>query len=297
MPSSVIGHIAYQESRSELIVTFVSGKTYAYGLVPKRIYDDFRSSGAKGNFFNAHIRDRYPARRIKSDPTHELAARGYAMARRVIDSFLIIRLIEVLERSEQPRSERGGEIYGMRDLLALEEIRRLAQSPAIMGLVHAVIGPEARAVRGIFFDKAPGANWPVQWHQDLSIAVMEKKDIEGWQAWSIKNGIPHVQPPAAILERMVSVRLHLDDCGMDNGPLKVRPGTHSFGRLTHDRMDELAREIPEDICCPNAGDALVMRPLLLHASSPARKPDHRRVIHLEFAPANLLPAGLSWAFG
>jgi ectoine hydroxylase-related dioxygenase (phytanoyl-CoA dioxygenase family) len=84
---------------------------------------------------------------------------------------------------------------------------------------------------------------------------------------------------------------------MDNGPLKVRPGTHSFGRLTHDRMDELAREIPEDICCLNAGDALVMRPLLLHASSPARKPDHRRVIHLEFAPANLLPAGLSWAFG
>jgi ectoine hydroxylase-related dioxygenase (phytanoyl-CoA dioxygenase family) len=59
----------------------------------------------------------------------------------------------------------------------------------------------------------------------------------------------------------------------------------------------LAREIPEVICCLNAGDALVMRPLLLHASSPARKPDHRRVIHLEFAPANLLPAGLSWAFG
>src|SRR5882724_8033942 len=125
MPSSVIGHIAYRESRSELTITFVSGKTYAYGLVPKRIYEDFRSSPAKGNFFNAHIRDRYPARRMKSDPTHELAARGYAIARRVIDSFLIIRLIEVLEGSEHRRSERDG---GMRDLLALEEIRQLAQS-------------------------------------------------------------------------------------------------------------------------------------------------------------------------
>src|SRR5258706_15229974 len=121
MPSSVIGHIAYQESRSELIVTFVSGKTYAYGLVPKHIYDDFRRSGAKGNFFNAHIRDRYPARRIKSDPTHELAARGYAIARRVIDSFHIIRLIKFLEGSEHRRSERDGETYGMPALFALEK--------------------------------------------------------------------------------------------------------------------------------------------------------------------------------
>ncbi len=286
MPSSVIGHIAYQESRSELIVTFVSGKTYAYGLVPKHIYDDFRRSGAKGNFFNAHIRDRYPARRIKSDPTHELAARGYAIARRVIDSFHIIRLIEVVEGSD-----------GMRDLLALEDVRRLAQSSAIMSLAHSAIGPEARAVRGIFFDRAPAAEWPAQWHQDLSIAVAERQEMEGWTGWSIKHGVPHVQPPAAFLERMVSVRLHLDDCGVDNGPLKVRPGTHSLGRLTRERMSELAAEVPEEICCLNAGDALVMRPLLLHGSSPARKPDHRRVIHLEFAPADLLPPGLRWAFG
>jgi KTSC domain/Phytanoyl-CoA dioxygenase (PhyH) len=297
MPSSVIGHIAYQESRSELIVTFVSGKTYAYGLVPKRVYEDFRSSGAKGNFFNAHIRDRYPARRLKSDPTHELAARGYVTARRVVDSFLVIQLIEVLEGSGHQRLERRGEVYGMRDLLALDEIRQLSATGPIRSLAERVIGPEARAVRGIFFDKTPAANWPVQWHQDLSIAVAEKKDIEGWQGWSVKNGIVHVQPPAAILERTVSVRLHLDDCGVDNGPLKVRPGTHSFGRLTRERISELAAEVPEEVCCLNAGDALVMRPLLLHGSSPARKPDHRRVIHLEFAAVDLLPAGMKWAFG
>jgi hypothetical protein len=36
-----------------------------------------------------------------------------------------------------------------------------------------------------------------------------------------------------------------------------------------------------------------MRPLLLHASSPAADPRHRRVIHLEFA-AEPLPGGLEW---
>ena len=297
MPSSVIGRIAYRESRSELIVTFASGKTYAYGLVPKRVYDDFLRSDAKGNFFNAHIRDCYPTRTLKPDPLQELDARGYAIARRVADSFLIIRLIEVLQTFEHRRSERGGEVYGMRDLLTLEEIILLSRSNPITSLVRAVIGGEARAVRGLFFDKIPAANWPVQWHQDLSIAVAEKKDIEGWQGWSLKHGIPHVQPPAAILERMLTIRLHLDDCGADSGPLKVRPGTHGLGRLSRQRIDELAVDVPEEICCLAAGDALVMRPLLLHASSPAREPNHRRVIHLEFAPADLLPPGLSWAFG
>ena len=36
-----------------------------------------------------------------------------------------------------------------------------------------------------------------------------------------------------------------------------------------------------------------MRPLLLHASSPSQLPNHRRVIHIDFA-AITLPNGLRW---
>lgn len=36
-----------------------------------------------------------------------------------------------------------------------------------------------------------------------------------------------------------------------------------------------------------------MRPLLLHASSPAASPGHRRVLHVEYAAAGL-PGGLQW---
>ena len=37
-----------------------------------------------------------------------------------------------------------------------------------------------------------------------------------------------------------------------------------------------------------------MRPLLVHASSPATVPSRRRVVHLEFAAAEL-PSPLEWA--
>jgi hypothetical protein len=41
------------------------------------------------------------------------------------------------------------------------------------------------------------------------------------------------------------------------------------------------------------GDAILMQPLLLHASSTARLRSGRRVVHLEFA-AEELPNGLRW---
>jgi ectoine hydroxylase-related dioxygenase (phytanoyl-CoA dioxygenase family) len=226
----------------------------------------------------------------------EIASRGFATVPDVVAPTLIRELIALLSSEALTHSERRGQVYGIRDLLYLEGIRALALSPPIREIVSAFLGPDARAVRGIFFDKTEGANWPVAWHQDLSLAVREKLELSGWGNWSVKNGIPHVQPPAEVLERMLTLRLHLDDCNTDNGPLKVRAGTHRLGRLSGENIRALATEIPEELCCAEAGAVLAMRPLLLHASGAAAKPRHRRVIHLEFAPADLLPSGLEWAF-
>jgi len=302
MPSSIIDFIAYQESRSELTVTFTTGRSYVYGLVPKRIYEDFRGARSKGNFFNAHIRDRYPTRPMRSvsgalGVMHQhLEQRGYVIVRRLVNPFLIMQLIQVLEATAQPRLARRGETYGIRNLLEVPEIRSLVRTEPVKALLENLLGANASAVRGMFFDKTASANWPVLWHQDLSLAVAEKHDIEGWTAWSVKNDVHHVQPPAYVLERMLTVRLHLDDCGEDNGPLKVLAGTHGLGRIARERIPALRNEIEETVCCMQAGDALIMRPLLLHASSPAAKPQHRRVIHLEFAPEGLLPIPLRCAF-
>jgi ectoine hydroxylase-related dioxygenase (phytanoyl-CoA dioxygenase family) len=94
---------------------------------------------------------------------------------------------------------------------------------------------------------------------------------------------------------MVSMRLHLDNCDADNGPLRVITGSHTDGILSRDAIR--ARTVPTGgaAVLANAGDALFMRPLILHASSAAIRPRHRRVLHLEFAPNDLLPDGLAWA--
>jgi ectoine hydroxylase-related dioxygenase (phytanoyl-CoA dioxygenase family) len=143
-----------------------------------------------------------------------------------------------------------------------------------------------------FFDKTPESNWRVPWHQDLAIAVAERIETPGFTGWSVKDGVTHAHPPQRILENMVTVRLHLDDCNLNNGALKVISNSHLEGKLNAARIAQLTQnkiitcEIPK-------GGALLMRPLLLHSSSPAKNPLHRRVLHIEYA-ASELPNGLRW---
>jgi len=102
----------------------------------------------------------------------------------------------------------------------------------------------------------------------------------------------HVQPPAEILEQMISVRLHLDPCPAINGALRGIPGSHRSDKLSAAEIEELTTR-QAVICEAPLGSALLMRPLLLHASSPSTSPHHRRVIHLDYAAVEL-PCGLEW---
>jgi hypothetical protein len=98
-------------------------------------------------------------------------------------------------------------------------------------LATRLAGRPARMVRILAFDKTPETNWGVPWHQDRTVAVKRRVDVDGFGPWSVKAGMPHVAPPEALLEAMFSLRLHLDDCGRQNGPLKIAPGSHRLGRL------------------------------------------------------------------
>lgn len=228
------------------------------------------------------------------DITAKLAQHGFCLIPKIAEDPEISLLKTALARSEIARAERGGQTFGARNLLHLTEVHAIAANPKIMPCLRAVLGPAFRTVRGLFFDKTENANWPVPWHQDLSLAVQGRRDLPGWNKWTVKRGVTHVQPPPEILARMVTMRLHLDDCPAENGALRVIPESHLGGVLGRDKIVVQARR-PSEIIAAGAGDALFMRPLILHASSPAQRPSHRRVLHLEFAPRDLLPAELRWA--
>jgi ectoine hydroxylase-related dioxygenase (phytanoyl-CoA dioxygenase family) len=177
-------------------------------------------------------------------------------------------------------------------LLAVPIIRQLAASKPVRGVVEAILGPECFAVRGILFNKTQRSNWKVGWHQDLTIAVRERREANGFRSWSKKADVLHVQPPAEIMSRILAIRLHLDESGPDNGSLRVIAGSHKYGRLSSEQVAHWQKSHCVTCIVPKGG-ALLMRPLLLHASSARVSPKPRRVIHFEFA-AEHLPSGLEW---
>jgi len=182
---------------------------------------------------------------------------------------------------------------GRRGLLQEPQIASIANSEKLKQLVRPFVRSEPRAVRSIYFNKSPEANWAVSWHQDVTIAVRERAEVPGFEAWSVKKGVLHVQPPAEILQRMLTVRIHLDDCDETNGTLELLPGSHLHGRMTAEQVDQMAREITPVLCEVSKGGALLMRPLLLHSSRRSESTRLRRVLHIEYAGVEL-PKPLEW---
>ncbi|GAC1446715.1 MAG: phytanoyl-CoA dioxygenase family protein [Pyrinomonadaceae bacterium] len=217
---------------------------------------------------------------------------GYAVIQNVIDTETVVRITKQLENisSNESVKQRGG----IRNLLHIAPfIKELAESNSIRETVELITRTNARVVRAIYFDKTPKANWKVAWHQDLTIAVRCKVEIDGFASWSIKAGVPHVQPPVSILEDILTVRIHLDETDESNGALKVIAGSHRHGRLGSESIKKLKNENATAICPVSQGGLMLMRPLLLHASSAAINPKHRRVVHLEYS-SDKLPNGLEW---
>jgi ectoine hydroxylase-related dioxygenase (phytanoyl-CoA dioxygenase family) len=167
--------------------------------------------------------------------------------------------------------------------------RDLARSPEILSLLPSL---DLQPVRSILFDKTPSENWPVAWHQDLTICTKAQIPCEGYGPWSMKDGVPHVQPPVELLGKMVTVRIHLDPTGADNGALRVIPDSHLHGRLSPESIAAFTADNTHTCEC-QPGDVLLMSPLILHSSQRSASPTRRRILHFEYAPTHALDARLA----
>jgi hypothetical protein len=169
----------------------------------------------------------------------------------------------------------------------------LSRSGAIGAVAARFLGDEVKPVRVLMFDKTPQSNWSVAWHQDRAITVSERRDAPGFGPWSVKDGHAHVAPPMEVLDRMVTVRAHIDDCGLDNAPLLAALGSHRLGRVGASQAEGVALEHQVLTCMARSGDVWVYSTPILHASEPSRSSGHRRVLQVDYAGFDL-PCGLHW---
>lgn len=233
--------------------------------------------------------DRTPADSVERD--------GFAIVADALEPDLVSALSAAVSGFTGGCREQGvhrrGDVYALRNLFDLvPETRNALRADAVRAVARAVLGPEAFCVRALFLDKTPRANWKVPWHQDATIVVKERAEVTGFGPWTTKAGLQHVMAPPGTLSAMLTLRLHLDDCDESSGAMRVVRGSHEYGRLPEDCIEQFTRYDVTRCVVPKGG-LMVLRPLLLHASSAATTPGSRRVIQLDFCARNL-PLPLEW---
>lgn len=218
--------------------------------------------------------------------TESLATKGYS----VIPSVLSHR---ELEAQTAEINKAAGNDAGNRRLLDLPWCNEIAERLHAHPHLRTILPGDFRAVQCTLFAKSIENNWLVSLHQDLSIPVAERVESLLCTGWSQKSENIFVQPPVSVLESLVAVRLHIDDCDERNGALRVVPASHLLGRLKPELAQEVRRDLGERSVPVPRGGLMAMKPLLLHASSKAMGDGPRRVLHFLFGPPDL-PEGLRW---
>lgn len=226
----------------------------------------------------------------------EINTEGFAIINDVYTENEIEKLISLIENVTENKTE-NATFRKSKDLFAIRQFHKeipktldFIFNQNLKEIIEANFGAGYFITKSIYFDKPEKSNWFVAYHQDLTISVDKKIEIESFENWTTKQNQFAVQPPKEILENNFTIRIHLDKTTKDNGALKVINSSHSKGIF---RVENLEIE-NETICEVDGGGIMIMKPLLFHASNKTTNNERRRVIHIEFSKQEL-PNGLEWS--
>ena len=224
---------------------------------------------------------------VRGGGKHSVISLGYDIANGIISPQECDELLEHIERLPT-----GSGRAGVRGLMTCAWARSLAFDSRLTNFAERVSGRKLRPYKATLFKKTSEADWLVAWHQDTALPIEKFVEGAGWRAPSTKEGQLFAQAPASALERIVALRVHLDDSTATNGPLRVIPGSHSFGILDDTEIRELVRVSEAVDCLVGRGGIIAMSPLVLHASSKLTNDSPRRVLHFEYVESLELAGGV-----
>ena len=192
-------------------------------------------------------------------------------------------------------SEFSENLVGKRIFRSVGPLRLPSVSDQLRNAVRQLTQANALPVRMIYFDKSKDSNWSLGWHQDRTIAVKKRQPVDGFEIWTTKNRVPHVEPPFEVLEKSITVRISIDNSNDENGALEVIAGSHLHGRLSDSETNDLVSNTQSTLLDTKAGDVIFLKAPILHRSAKSKSKARRRVVQIDYSWAQL-PSPLQWAF-
>ncbi len=168
----------------------------------------------------------------RSDPacaaSHQLEREGYVVAPALFTAAEVTRLRRAIDRiydRDPPdirgkRSPKDAEAFRYAMLNRCAEAQRAISHPSLLTVIEPLLGENCHIIANTAWRNpagAPGAHRGQAWHIDAGPHVPLPEGVR-WPA-----GIPH--PVFA-----VGTHIYLQDCGLEDGPTGVIPGSHLSGR-------------------------------------------------------------------
>ncbi|WP_316779504.1 phytanoyl-CoA dioxygenase family protein [Pedobacter antarcticus] len=225
----------------------------------------------------------------------QIDEKGFVTINNIFSVSEVEKILQLIDQADTSAKtfKKSADLFAIRQFIKeVPEIGKLILNDEFKRLIHGIFGSDYFIVKSIYFDKPEQSNWFVSYHQDLTISVNRKAEIDNYSKWTVKQDQFSVQPPLVILAQTYTVRIHLDDTNENNGALKVIPGSHLKGIYRADDIDWSNES--EHVCEVRKGGIMIMKPLLLHSSSRTTNNNKRRVIHIEFCNQELHEE-LKWA--
>jgi ectoine hydroxylase-related dioxygenase (phytanoyl-CoA dioxygenase family) len=174
-------------------------------------------------------------------------------------------------------SHRGKRYFANECQRVAPQIRQMLFSDTMAEVCRATIGDTAYFFFDQFVVKGPEGGLPFSWHQDSGYVV--------------GNGGPADHAP------YVTCWCPLDDATIENGTVRLMPGSHRNGIVPHERQagsNDLVGAPAETeglIVEAKAGDIVAFSSLLLHATGANRTDRARRVFLAQYTPEAMLNPG------
>jgi ectoine hydroxylase-related dioxygenase (phytanoyl-CoA dioxygenase family) len=225
----------------------------------------------------------------------EFSEQGFHVVNNVYNNEEVVAISNFINNLDttNPIFRKTNDLFAIRQFVKeFPEIKKLLFNEKLKEIIKSIGGADYFIVKSIYFDKPEKSNWFVSYHQDLTISVDKKIEIENFSNWTTKHNQFAVQPTSDILENIFTIRIHLDDTNEENGALKVLEKSHSKAINRIDNLDFINEK--EVFCNVKSGGIMLMKPLLFHASNKTTNDKNRRVIHIEFSNKEL-PKNLQWS--
>ena len=148
---------------------------------------------------------------------------GFAIIDDIYTAAEVAALADVIDNAGQSGDNfrKTNDLFAIRRFLKeVPNVTLLLFNDNLRRVIDHVFGIGYFIVKSVYFDKPEKSNWFVAWHQDLTIAVNAKAELDGYGPWTVKPGQFAVRPPLPVLQNNFTIRIHLDDTNEENGAFK-----------------------------------------------------------------------------